>query len=245
MPELEWNKKYWDGGYDWKGRGEEWSEAWGGSEAQWFGSLYPRIHRFLPAKSILEIAMGYGRWTNYLLPHASDRFIGVDMSQECVNYCSNAFSNAPKAVFYGNDGLSLDCVADNSIDFVFCFDSLVHAEIDVVEHYIQEILGKLTPNGVAFIHHSNWAAIKPDRKNNHMRAESVSGLLVEKAIARHGGSLLIQEVLTWGRFEMIDAISTFRRHRPQTTPTRLVNPRFMEEAENLRSVHSAYCEKTL
>jgi hypothetical protein len=27
---------------------------WGGSEPQWFGSLYPRLHRFLPARAILE-----------------------------------------------------------------------------------------------------------------------------------------------------------------------------------------------
>ena len=67
MPDVNWNLIAWDG-YDWSDRGEGFSEPWGGSEAQWFGSLYPRLHRFLPAKNILEIGPGVGRWTKFLLP---------------------------------------------------------------------------------------------------------------------------------------------------------------------------------
>ncbi|MGH8591225.1 MAG: hypothetical protein ACREXX_18480 [Gammaproteobacteria bacterium] len=60
MPDLQWNIASWNGSYDWSTGGEEWSEAWGGSEAQWFGSLYPRPRRRLPTGSILEIAPGWG-----------------------------------------------------------------------------------------------------------------------------------------------------------------------------------------
>jgi hypothetical protein len=52
MPEIAWNQATWSGGYDWKTAGEEWSETWGGSEAQWFGSLLPRLHR-LDRKSVV------------------------------------------------------------------------------------------------------------------------------------------------------------------------------------------------
>ena len=38
----------------------------GRADAQWYGSLLPRIHRFLPTGQVLEIACGYGRWTQYL-----------------------------------------------------------------------------------------------------------------------------------------------------------------------------------
>ena len=36
-------------------------------DSQWFGLIFPRIHAFLPTGTILEIAPGFGRWTN--LPH--------------------------------------------------------------------------------------------------------------------------------------------------------------------------------
>src|SRR6266852_9871119 len=35
--------------YDWKDAGEEWSEPWGSSAAQWSGTILPRIRDFLPA----------------------------------------------------------------------------------------------------------------------------------------------------------------------------------------------------
>ena len=59
MPDLNWNKTVWGSTYGWQAGGEEWSETWGSSEAQWFGSIFPRLHRFLPARQILEIAPGW------------------------------------------------------------------------------------------------------------------------------------------------------------------------------------------
>src|SRR4030095_4890255 len=52
--------------YDWKEAGEEWSQPWGSSAAQWAGTIFPRIRECLPAGTILEIAHGFGRWTHYL-----------------------------------------------------------------------------------------------------------------------------------------------------------------------------------
>ncbi len=46
-------------------------------------------------------------------------------------------------------------VADGSIDFVFSFDSLVHAEEDVIRSYLDQLGQKLRPDGVGFLHHSN------------------------------------------------------------------------------------------
>ena len=46
-------------------------------------------------------------------------------------------------------------VEDGSVDFAFSFDSLVHAEADVLGAYLGELARKLKPDGVGFIHHSN------------------------------------------------------------------------------------------
>jgi hypothetical protein len=47
--------------YDWKEAGEEWSQPWGSSAAQWTGTIFPRIRQCLPAGTILEVAPGFGR----------------------------------------------------------------------------------------------------------------------------------------------------------------------------------------
>ena len=59
-----------------------------------------------------------------------------------------------------NDGRSLAMVPNGSVDFAFSFDSLVHADLDVLDAYITQLARKLAPDGVAFIHHSNAGAYR-------------------------------------------------------------------------------------
>lgn len=54
MPSVSENLRIWAGGWDWAQAGEEWSRWWGGTAAEWYGALLPRIHSFVPASSILE-----------------------------------------------------------------------------------------------------------------------------------------------------------------------------------------------
>lgn len=242
MPDLAWNKKCWDGNYDWTGRGEEWSQAWGGSEAQWFGCLYPRLHRFLPAGNLLEIAPGFGRWTRYLIEYVQGQYTGIDLSQACIDYCKERFSEFNNTTFLTNDGLSLDRIQDGLFDLVFSFDSLVHAKLDVHQAYIPQILAKLNKNGVAFIHHSNWAKSGSTKKNTHHRAEDVSAAAYAKVVQNAGGHVMLQECLNWGTEEMIDAFTVFCRADRDVLPETLLieNGDFMREANIIRDVQSGY-----
>ena len=78
--------------YDWKEAGEEWSEPWGTSHAQWNGTIFPRIRDCLPAGTILEIAPGFGRWTYYLKDFC-DELWAVDKSSECIEACRHRFAS--------------------------------------------------------------------------------------------------------------------------------------------------------
>src|SRR3954465_4440834 len=140
--------------WDWSTSGEEWSSWWGGTPALWYGALLPRIHSFVPTGTILEIAPGFGRWTQYLKDLA-DRLILVDLAEKCIEHCSTRFADAKNMEFHVNDGRSLPMVADASVDLVFSWDSLVHADMDIIDDYVGELRRILTPNGVAFLHHSN------------------------------------------------------------------------------------------
>lgn len=240
MPDLNWNKLKWGSDYDWPALGEEWSHGWGGSEAQWFGTLYPRLHRFLPARRILEIAPGYGRWSKFLIP-ACDEFVGIDLLEKCTDACREIFAPAKHAQFFANDGQTLSAAPDG-IDFVFSFDSLVHADYEVMAAYIPQILSKLSPAGVAFLHHSNLLAYGGAIGWQHGRSMSVSADVMQKLIEHSGGSVLIQEVVNWGGDQLIDCLTLFGRRDgyPFVKPVRLENPLFMSESILIRNFQSPY-----
>lgn len=154
MPTVDENKQWWDEGYPWQQGGDEWSRAWGGVDMQWHAAILPRIHAFVPTGTILEIAPGYGRWTQYLKDLCNQLTV-VDLSANAIEQCRQRFANASNIDYHVNDGSSLDMAQDGAIDFVFSFDSLVHAEAAVLRSYLQQIARKLTRDGVAFLHHSN------------------------------------------------------------------------------------------
>ncbi len=241
MQDTDWNRQLWDGRYNWATQGEEWSAPWGGSEPQWFGAIYPRLHRVLPASSILEIAPGMGRWTKFLLPLCRN-YVGVDLSLECVRGCQKILAGAPHARFVHNDGSSLSEVEDHSFDLVFSFDSLVHAEFDVFKSYISQILQKLNERGVAFLHHSNMGALGTASANPHLRALSVSQQNIEDLIVESGGRVIIQEVIDWGPGKIPhDCLTMLAKDTgQQTEPLHLHNLRFMEESAIIRQFQAPY-----
>src|SRR5687768_17544008 len=101
----------WGFAYPWVEQGDEWSRAWGGPQAHWFGSILPRIHPFLPTDTILEIGPGFGRWT-YFLKEYCKRLVVVDLNGTCLESCKKRFGTQSNITYYQNDGMSLDMLAD-------------------------------------------------------------------------------------------------------------------------------------
>ena len=255
MPTLEANRDHWSHGNRWLAEGDEWSGWWGTTEAQWWHTVLPRIHRHLPASTILEIAPGHGRWTQFLRK-ACDRLIVVDLSPPCIEHCRARFAADRHIEYFVNDGRSLDMVADGSLDFVFTFDSLVHVEADVIEAYLQALTRKLAVGGHAFIHHSNRGVYGPTpvrlRRTlkrvfgwrigrrlgepllaDHWRGENMTAALFRDQCRRTGLHCLSQELVNWGnrgKF-LIDCFSVVTRSDgPAGTPRVIENRWFMEEA---------------
>lgn len=177
------NKGWWEA-YDWNQAGDEWSLPWGSVVAQWYGSLLPRVHHFLPAGELLEIACGYGRWTEYLRNHC-DHLIAVDLAANCISACKDRFGGDNRLRFVTNDGATLPDVADASIDFAFSFDSLVHADAATIASYLAELRRVLKTDGVAIIHHSNLGAY-PGRYRRLGRTPKIAGALRRLRIVEYG-----------------------------------------------------------
>jgi MoaA/NifB/PqqE/SkfB family radical SAM enzyme/SAM-dependent methyltransferase len=240
------NLKHWSY-YAWSRDGDEWSVAWGGTEYLWYGTILPRIRAFVPTGSILEIAPGYGRCTQYLKDLCQEITI-VDLTEGCIEACKRRFASNTNIRYLVNDGKSLEMIEDSSIDFVFSWDSLVHAESDVLLSYLEYLAVKLKPGGWGFIHHSNIGSFKDAEtgeltiENAHWRAESMRADLFEEFCQSHGLTCVSQELVGWGCTVLTDCFSLFTRDgadRPKPAK-RVENPGFMEEAVNLKRISDLY-----
>jgi SAM-dependent methyltransferase len=262
MPSVRENLVGWNQTYDWPLDGESWSAAWGNSTAQWYFTILPRIQKLLPADTILEIAPGHGRWTQFL-KGLCRKLILIDLSPTCIEACKKRFSSDRHIVYHVNDGTSLEVVPDGSVDFVFSFDSLVHAEADVMKCYLEQLSRKLGESGRGFIHHSNlgdfprltWFLKWSKRlhlygrlafvaNQEHWRASSMTADRFRSICAENGLLCTRQEIINWvGTKFCIDCLSSFARSGSRTEQPRCVtvrNPGFMLEARRARWLSMMY-----
>jgi hypothetical protein len=240
--QVDENLRLWQQYYNWVNAGDEWSTAWGGSENQWNWTVLPRIHKFVPCGTILEIAPGFGRWTQYL-HHLCRRLEIVDLAPKCIDHCRDRFRGSPNIRYHVNDGLRLNMIADGSIDFAFSLDSLVHAEAEVIDSYVRELSRKLTRNGVGFLHHSNLAECKRDEAlQTHVRASSVGAEGFRASCNRHGISCISQEIIDWGGHPSLDCLSTITREgsRWSRSTVILINDNYMSSAHLTKVVAALY-----
>ena len=237
-----WNRIAWDKNYAWPQAGDEWSQAWGGSREQWYISIYPRIMRFLPTRSILEIAPGWGRWTRFLIPHCSS-YAGFDLSERAILECKKRFHFEKTGNFFVNDGKSLHPTADGSVDFIFSMDSLVHAEVDVIEAYLEEASRVLSLGGIGFVHHSNMAEhAARGVANKHARATSVSAEIFSRICQKVDLCCITQEKIAWFQPETNDCFSLFTHAKNMRgkMPAMISNENFISEPTRSRVLSDAY-----
>jgi ubiquinone/menaquinone biosynthesis C-methylase UbiE len=267
VPSVEENEAQWNRNYDWEAYGDEWSSHWGGVETQWQATLLPRIWPFVPTGTICELAPGYGRWSQFLIG-LCDRYVGVDLASRCVDACRERFASSEHASFEVNDGTSLPMLGHESVDFMFSFDSLVHAEADVIGRYLGELARVLAPNGIAWLHHSNLGEFRSEIRRMrhaeavarrvtvlqsalqkrgligwpHWRAESMTAARFVEMTFDAGLSCVGQEVVNWGGSRLIDCISLVAR--PGSVWDRPLevrrNPNFMDEGASAQSIAAVF-----
>lgn len=237
---VEDNLRQWGETYDWPKSGDEWSDGWGGPEQQWKALLEPRVSRFLSG-SVLEIAPGYGRWTQFLAGRCEHLAV-VDLAPNCIAYCRKRFADRKNISYFVNNGRSLEMIPDSSIDFVFSFDSLVHADAGTMREYVRQLARKLKIGASGFINHSNAAPYAPVlRFGEHLsrwkllRISSVAGrklgrcwraldMSAEKMfgfLQESGMSCTSQEIFAIAALSFpVDCVSTFSNEPSDTKPIR-------------------------
>lgn len=179
--------------------GEKWSAAWGGSKNQWDQVLHPRISSYIPSARILEIAPGYGRWTQYLLGECKQLTV-VDLAPVCIEKCKERFKDFDHIEYMVNDGKSLVDIEQDSVDFIFSFDSLVHVDIPEMRSYVEEFYRVLKDGGVCFFHHSNLGEYGSEVKSaTHLRSVTVSADNIYEVARSTGFGDVFQECIPWSK----------------------------------------------
>jgi SAM-dependent methyltransferase len=228
--------------------GELWSGSWGGTPYLWLCTILPRIHSYLPADTVLEIAPGYGRCTAFLQRHTR-HLIGVDLNEACVVACKERFTAFNHMEFHVNDGKSLPMVRDRSVDFVFSWDSMVHAQPDALIPYMRECARCLKPGGIGFVHHSNLASVLADPGRGSAgaaecgqgRADQVDADAFRLYCEQAGLRVLSQEIIPWGNPAPTDCMTTFSlTDSPVGECIKVVNPAFRSEQRQARLLSAIY-----
>ena len=146
------------------------------------------------------------------------------------------------------DGTSLPMVPDQSVDFIFSFDVLVLAGPDVVRAYLSECRRVLTPEGKAFLHHSNLAAyggLHNDlgERDLHWRDPDVDAHLVKKFALECGLGVLAQECFRWGTASvLLDAFTVLGANANQLPVANayVENHNFPQEIKTAREIAKLY-----
>jgi SAM-dependent methyltransferase len=184
-------------------------------------------------------------------PNGRGVYVGIDVVLKCVERCRGKFERLEEEFRFEHTGGLLVPLHNGSTSFVFSWDSLVHADREVMQAYLKEIARVLRPGGRVFIHHSNLAACIPPGMMptpgvfpTHARDEGVSAAWVrEKAEDAGGLRVVSQECVDWGATGyLIDCFTVLERSddRPYPPPSLAENYCFMEEAHAARRIVELY-----
>jgi hypothetical protein len=112
--------------------------------------------------------------------------------------------------------VTLGAVGDGSISFVFCFDSMIHFDSDVVRAYLAEFRRVMEPGAKAFLHHSNLTRNPGGDFQRNAHARNFMSVPMFKHYAmKEGLTVLRQKVIDWGqadkRVKGLDGLALLRR----------------------------------
>jgi ubiquinone/menaquinone biosynthesis C-methylase UbiE len=186
-------------------------EAEGQISVFWSDDLpFLPLFRELDLTNCVELACGHGRHTAQVLQ--SDRqFTLIDINQSNIDYCLHRFAGQKNVRAIKNDGSTLPLVG-NSVTSLFCYDAMVHFELQDVMIYLAETYRVLVSGGKALFHFSNYdkAPGGSYHDNPHWRNFNSAKIFQHLAV-RIGFEILDIKTLHWGGALEIDAVALLRK----------------------------------
>lgn len=178
-------------------------------DEQWENQIWSMIND-CDFSCVVDLAAGHGR-NSEKLKELSKKIIIVDVDEQNIEYCRHRFAGNDKFSFLRNDGVSLKEIEDNSVSLIYCYDSMVHFDSDVIRLYLRDFYRVLKPGGLGFCHYSNYTE-RPGgdfRDNPHMR-NFMSQQLFHHYCAKEGLAVVRSKLIQW-ELPALDCLTVFEK----------------------------------
>lgn len=174
-------------------------------EHHWERIIRPFIDD-LPYNTALDLASGHGRNAE-LLGKKANLVYCVDINPDNIRFLKDRFALTQKYVVVQNDGSSLPFIPDNHIDMFYCFDALVHFDLEIVQCYVKEAYRVIRTGGHAFIHCSNYTGNPGGdfRGNPHWR-NFMSCEIFTHLAKKAGFTVARVDKVAWGGIADLDCV---------------------------------------
>jgi SAM-dependent methyltransferase len=103
--------------------------------------------------TVLEIGVGGGKTAALLLKYC-DRLVCADVSSAMLKATRDRLGYE-RVTYVKLDGTTLDLVGKKTIDFCFCYDTMVHIEPRDIYNYLTRIPALLRGDRLCLFHHTN------------------------------------------------------------------------------------------
>lgn len=190
-------------------------------DEQWNNLILPKLkEEHINFEITMDLACGAGRNSMKLVPFCKKIYC-VDLNKYALDLCkeklkNNNQDNYNKITFIQNNGIDISSIPDDSLTFIYQFDSGVHMSKEVIRMYIKEFSRILSKNGKGFFHHSNYGNIDDGRDksnfktNTHWRTDMTKELF-KQYCEEFGLVCFRQDVIDWGGDKDLDCLSFFQK----------------------------------
>jgi len=174
-------------------------------DIQWANIITPLLQG-LEYNTVIDLASGHGRNARRLAEKARLVYC-VDINPENIKFLRQRFADDQRFVVVHNDGSTLSFFEKSSVDLLYCFDALVHFDLEIIQSYLKEGYRVLRTGGHAFIHCSNYTGnpgghfSSNPHWRNFMSFELCSHLAIKDGFAvRHARKI------DWGDVRELDCV---------------------------------------
>jgi len=187
-------------------------------DRQWETLILPKLKKEdIDFRIVMDLACGAGRNSMKLLP-LCQKIYCVDLNKYALDLCKENLiknqQNYNKITFIQNNGYDISSIPDDSLTFIYQFDSGVHMSKEVIRMYIKEFSRILSKNGKGFFHHSNYGNKEGVDKSNfklnpHWRTDMTKELF-KQYCEEFGLVCFRQDLIDW-EYKDLDCFSFFQK----------------------------------
>lgn len=127
---------------------------------------YMFASQLVNSKVVLDIACGSGYGSNYLSKAGAEKIIGVDISEETIEYCKKQYPDS--GIEFVQGSVEKIPLADKSVDIIVSFETIEHVDEKTQLNFLQEVKRVLRPEGIFVVSTPN-SLVYPKGNEFHLK----------------------------------------------------------------------------